>query len=393
MITVCKPKLRFPNFEGEWKKIKGKQMFNVLGGGSFSSNDSQNSGVKWLKIANVGINKIVSNEISHLPQKFQTEYKKYLLKKDDIVVALTRPTLSSKLKIALINDYFDGSLLNQRVGKIIPCKNSTKNFIYYLLQLDKTIGYIENQISGSDPPNLSIKDLLNIPLIVPSIPEQQKIASFLSKIDEKIDLLEKKLQLWETYKKGMMQQIFSQKLRFKDENGEDYPDWEEKKLDDICNINKGSQLSKTEMIENGEYYVLNGGIEPSGYTNEWNTPKNTITISEGGNSCGYVNYNIENFWSGGHCYSLEILKNIDISFLYQTLKHMENHIMRLRVGSGLPNIQKKDLQNFKIIIPNKIEQMKIGDLFLSIDNMIYYIKIGLNEIQKFKKGLLQQMFC
>lgn len=170
---MCVPKLRFPEFSGDWEGIRGKEIFNVLGGGAFSSKDSCENGVKWLKIANVGINKIENNDISYLPNEYQ-KYEKYLLKKKDIVIALTRPILSSKLKIALIDDYFDNSLLNQRVGKVIPSKNGIKNFIYYLLQLKKNINYIENQISGTDPPNLSIKDLINIPLSVPPTIEQQK---------------------------------------------------------------------------------------------------------------------------------------------------------------------------------------------------------------------------
>ena len=73
------------------------------------------------------------------------------------------------------------------------------------------------------------------------------------------------------------------------------------KLVDICEISKGSQLNRTDMVDDGKYYVQNGGIDISGYTNEYNTEENTISISEGGNSCGYVNYNKEKFWAGGHC--------------------------------------------------------------------------------------------
>lgn len=147
------------------------------------------------------------------------------------------------------------------------------------------------------------------------------------------------------------------------------------------------------MLSDGKYYVLNGGINPSGYTNNWNTPKNIITISEGGNSCGYVNYNHEKFWSGGHCYSLN---NLDDEFndyyLYNFLKYKEKHIMSLRVGSGLPNIQKKDLINFKIYYPLIEEQNKIANFLFKVDKKIDLIQDQIDKMEEFKKGLLQQMF-
>ena len=181
-----------------------------------------------------------------------------------------------------------------------------------------------------------------------------------------------------------MQQIFAQKLRF---------DYEIVKLKDISKINKGKQLNKDAMIEDGEYYVLNGGQEPSGYTNEWNTPENTITISEGGNSCGFVNFNEEKFWSGGHCYFLSDLNNkIDTYYLYSYLKFKEEHIMRLRVGSGLPNIQKGDIENFKVQLVSKEDQNKISNLLLSADKKIDSIKSQKENFENFKHGLLQQMF-
>ena len=170
-------------------------------------------------------------------------------------------------------------------------------------------------------------------------------------------------------------------------------DFDTFKLKDLSKINKGKQLNKDDMDENGEYYVLNGGKEPSGYTNSWNTPENTITISEGGNSCGFVNYNEEKFWSGGHCYYLsDLSKNLDDYYLFSYLKFIEAKIMKLRVGSGLPNIQKGDIENIKIKIPTMKEQLKISNLLLSVDKKIDSIVFQKDNFEIFKKGLLQQMF-
>ncbi|MGL4669762.1 MAG: restriction endonuclease subunit S [Methanobacteriaceae archaeon] len=181
-------------------------------------------------------------------------------------------------------------------------------------------------------------------------------------------------------------------MRFKDKNNNYFSAWCEKNLGNICEIKKGDQLNKSEMINYGKYYVLNGGVEPSGFTDNWNTYENTITISEGGNSCGYVNYNMHKFWCGGHCYSLQkVSKDIDKKFLYQNLKYNKTKIMKLRVGSGLPNIQKKDLNNFKIFIPELAEQLKISNLLDKLDKKINLNKKDINCLISTKKGLLQQM--
>ena len=155
----------------------------------------------------------------------------------------------------------------------------------------------------------------------------------------------------------------------------------------------GKQLNKSDMIENGKYYVLNGGKEPSGYTNSWNVKENTITISEGGNSCGYVSFNSEKFYCGGHCYYLTLkTTDFDLNYLFHYLKYMEPKIMRLRVGSGLPNIQKGDIGNINILKKEFNKQKEIGDFLESINIKISLILKEKEELELFKKGLLQKMF-
>lgn len=138
---------------------------------------------------------------------------------------------------------------------------------------------------------------------------------------------------------------------------------------------------------------MNGGIVPSGYYHEYNTPANTISISEGGNSCGYVQFNRKPFWSGGHCYTLHItFETVNLQFLYHFLKYREKDIMALRIGSGLPNIQKKDLGNFPILLPDIYEQNKVVCLFETLQQKVN----AETKLQKYlfdrKQYLLQQMF-
>ena len=128
------PKLRFPEFlnELEWKEKKIKNIFSIFQGYAFSSNDSVTDGVRWLKIADVDIQQMNCRTPSFLPHEFVNKYNKFLVKKGDYVIALTRPILNNKLKIAKIDDNYDGALLNQRVGKILTKENS--HFVYFLLQ-------------------------------------------------------------------------------------------------------------------------------------------------------------------------------------------------------------------------------------------------------------------
>ena len=164
-------------------------------------------------------------------------------------------------------------------------------------------------------------------------------------------------------------------------------------LGDICSIVKGQQLNGDSLSKNGDYYVMNGGMSPSGYYSAYNNEPNTISISEGGNSCGYVQFNNERFWSSGHCYSLKnIISDTNPIYLYNYLKYRENSIMKLRIGSGLPNIQKKDLSAFKIFLPNKERQKQLVSIFTSVDTKYSVEKLLLSEYVNQKLFLLQQMF-
>ena len=119
------------------------------------------------------------------------------------------------------------------------------------------------------------------------------------------------------------------------------------KLKDITKFSKGTQINGKNLIDDGAYSYLNGGINPSGKWNEFNVAENTVTISEGGNSSGYVNYMNEAFWCGAHCYYLyDGPKNS--KYLYYALKSQQERLFRIRSGACMPNIKKSDLGNFII---------------------------------------------
>ena len=359
-VTIYFPgfKLRFSGFDDEWKTYKLKDLLHN-------------------KSSSISINQLDDN-VGNYPLYGASGFLKCIdfYEMDSDYISIVKDGSG----VGNISFHEKNTSVVNTSQYILPKENLNIHFIFYLLQ---TIN-LNKYKTGSTIPHIYFKDYSIEKVKIPKYDEQKKIGILLKNLDAKIEILDNKLQMCQNFKKYLMQQIFTQKLRF---------DFDEIKLKSISKINKGKQLNKEHMLEIGKFYVLNGGQEPSGYTDSWNTSENTITISEGGNSCGFVNFNTEKFWSGGHCYYLNKLsENIDVYYLYSYLKFIEPQIMRLRVGSGLPNIQKGDIENIKIKILPKKEQIKISNLLLSTDNKISSIESQKDSFEIFKKGLLQQMF-
>ena len=164
------------------------------------------------------------------------------------------------------------------------------------------------------------------------------------------------------------------------------------KLKDIASYSKGSQINGNNLIEDGAYEYLNGGINPSGKWNEYNVDGNTITISEGGNSCGYVNYMINPFWCGAHCYYLYNLK-CSSKYLYYALKGSQRSIMKLRSGACMPNIKKKDLGEFILSIDlDKKEQDKTIKIFNKLQSIITHLSTQLEKLDLLVKARFVEIF-
>ena len=223
--------------------------------------------------------------------------------------------------------------------------------------------------------------LKGVKTINPCLEEQKKIAKLLSLLDERIATQNKIIEDLKKLKSAISESLF------KGVKGDFVM------LSEVCEIVKGKQINGEFLSESGTYYVMNGGTEPSGYNEDYNVEANTISISEGGNSCGYVQFNTLPFWSGGHCYTIqEIADNVDNRYLYHYLKAKEDAIMKLRIGSGLPNIQKKDLAMFKIKIPPTEQQKTISTFLSSLERKVEIEEIITSAILKEKQYLLRQMF-
>lgn len=165
-----------------------------------------------------------------------------------------------------------------------------------------------------------------------------------------------------------------------------------KQLKDICTLEKGKQIDTKLLDDSNSYRYINGGIKESGFYNEYNTSGETVLISEGGASCGYVNYVNENFWCGCHCYRLTDIK-VFPKYLFYSLKGSQNGIMALRTGAAMPNIKKETLKDFSITVCESLEEQKkiaahLDTIQAAIDNK----KQQLSHLDELVKSRFVEMF-
>lgn len=196
-----------------WELVPLGEVLKLQGGYAFKSNDACEDGIPWLKIANVGVAKVIWNELSFLPTGYEILYKDYCLKKGDIVIAMTRPLLGDNLKIAKITKNDEGALLNQRVGRIVLKPGIYKEFAYQVINSASFIDSLKREIIGSDPPNISSTTFEKLNIALPPIQEQEKVSIILATVDKKFESLQSKKETYQQLKKGLMQQLLIGKIR------------------------------------------------------------------------------------------------------------------------------------------------------------------------------------
>jgi len=286
---------------------------------------------------------------------------------------------------ALVNVNYEFSLKNVALLKPDP-NQLTGSYLNYYQSLAKS-RIVTSLSTGGAQPFLSLRQIGDLEIALPGRAEQASITAVLAETEGLIYRLDELIAKKAAIKQGTMQQLLTGKRRLPGFSGE----WEPRALGEIATANKGSQLRNSEMSEHGRFAHLNGGISPSGYADKSNALGDTIAISEGGNSCGYVQFMSQPYWCGGHCYSV-IPNGIDNRFLYQALKGEELSIMGLRVGSGLPNVQKTALLAFKLRCPKgREEQSAIAAILFDMDADIAALQVRRDKAQALKQGMMQQL--
>ena len=263
---------------------------------------------------------------------------------------------------------------------------------------------IANYGARDDRMNIKDKDFFLMPINMPSISEQTKIADFLSVIDERIDLLTQKKKMLETYKKGLMQKLFSQELRFKDENGNDYPDWEECKINEVFSFSQGIQVDVENQF-NEKHAGMERFIRIVDVT-QLNEPfRYVVKSSDKGmvletdifmvryGAVGMVGIGYKGIIAN-NLFKLIPTRIINSQFMAHQFQQdiFYNKILSLSASTSMPAINFSSMSSIVIFVPSLAEQGKIANFLSSIDDKITALNDKINNSQQYKKGLLQQMF-
>lgn len=413
------PELRFTGFDREWEENTFNELFQFLPTNSFSRADLNfESG----KIKNIHYGDIHTKFPTHLDFKkaevpFINENinlnkikAESYCKNGDLVIADASEDYKDIGKAIELNNINDERVLAGLHTLLARDKSGLTQEGYrgYILLNNNVKTQIKKMTTGISVLGISKTNLAKVKINLPSKSEQIKIASFLSKVDEKIEKLEEKQQLWETYKKGIMQQIFNQKLRFKDENGEEYPKWKCIMLKEVGKVVTGNTPStkEKENFDNGNYlWVTPTDINDFKYVNQTERsltekgmkkgrfiPKNSVLvtcIASIGKNCilrenGSCNQQIN---------AIIPVKGFDNEFIYYLIEKNSGKLRKYAGITATPILNKKSFQNMKFEFPTKDEQTKIANFLSAIDKKIEEVNKELKLNTEFKKGLLQKMFC
>ena len=387
------PKLRFKGYNDEWKqnklgniaKYKTKKI-KVLKKYFISTEN--------MKTNNEGIDNYCDNEYT-----VGTSFIE-----DDILIANIRPYLR-KFWFATNKGACSSDVLVLSPQQIYPL------FLKYIISNDSFFSYVMIGSKGTKMPRGDKNHILEYKIWLPSLPEQEKIAAFLTLIDKKIEKQKELVELLKKYKRGLLSQIFSQKLRFKDKNGNNYPDWEEKTLGEVTNnISYGLNATAKKYDGKNKYIRITDIDEPTGKYNkidivspdcdlsdEYKLKINDLLFARTGASTGKTYLYDENdgeMYFAGFLIKFSIKEEYCSDFVFyitQTYNY-KKWVSIMSARSGQPGINAKEYSKYKFFCPVLEEQVKISNIISKLDNIIEKENLQLNLYNDYKKGLLQQMF-
>lgn len=396
------PKLRFKEFSEDWQKTSLKKVTNGFEYGMNSASTEFDGENKYIRITDIDENTskyIDSNVVSPLGELED----KYLVKENDILFARTGASAGK----TYLYDSKDGKLYF--AGFLIRANVNTDNnakFIFLQTKTRKYDKWVKVMSMRSGQPGINSQEYSSYSFNCPSKEEQGKIASFFSLIDKKISLQSEKVEMLKEYKKGMMQKIFSRELRFKDDSGRDYPEWEDKKLGKLIKI-------KSERNKNNEIELVLSVSNTKGFIRQADQFEDRVVASS-----DISNYKIVE--NGDFAFnparinvgSIARLKLYDkgvISPMYICFKtlglldddYLEYFLMtssfdiqmkKKLEGSVRQTLSAEALGQIVIKLPCLSEQKKIGLFLNTINDKLKKEEEKLDSLNEYKKGLLQQMF-
>ena len=347
-------------------------------GSQLKANEYTEAGIPVVMPKDIDGGKITTHSIAYTTSEKSRQLTKHLIKSGDILF----PRRGDLGRIAVAQESNVGWICGTGCLRARLAQNAFPDFIHQYLQLDYVVKWLKSNALGQTMLNLNTEIIGALPIYLPSYEEQKSIAKSLQTWDAAIEKTEALIEAKER-QFGWLQN----ELMRKNSQG-----WALKSLKDISSIKKGQQVNRDTLDEVGDYPVWNGGISPSGYTDKSNAKAGAITISEGGNSCGFVNFCKVDFWLGGHCYAIKNLdSSINPDFLFFFLKSIESNIMQLRVGSGLPNIQRKDIEKLQTYLPTLEKQKSIANIMNAAKKEISLLAELVIQYRMQKRWLIRKM--
>lgn len=403
------PKLRFkddeePFFHWQESSLLELSSFGFTNG-VFNDPTKVGRGYKLINVLDMYIESTINESRLSLVELSESEFKKNKVNYGDIF--FTRSSLV-KEGIAYSNVYlgnsedvtFDGHLIrmNPRKDLVNPL------FLYYVLRTSKVRKQLVMRGKTATMTTIGQSDIATVNIAYPQLEEQTKIANFLTAVDEKISQLTQKCDLLKQYKKGVMQQIFSQKLRFKDDDGREFSGWEEKKLGEIGEIITGKTPSTTDIE------LWNGGIQfvtPTDISNNKYQYRTQRTIATTDKlkilpeksimftciaSIGKMALSVHPCVTNQQINSLIPDPSFNNEYVYYALLSITEYIKSTQANTTLPIINKTEFSKFQVPVPSAKEQTKIANFLTAIDDKITQAQTQLEAVKQYKKGLLQQLF-
>lgn len=330
---------------------------------------------------------------------------KYLVKKGDILLARTGASTGKSFLYHPKDGklFYAGFLIKAHV---LP--SSDDYFIYSQTLTDRYWKWVKTASMRSGQPGINANEYASYSFAVPSLPEQRKIADFLSAVDAVIAAQQAEVDAWEQRKKGVMQKLFSQEVRFKADDGSDFPDWEEKTLGEITGLFVGKSFT-SELNKNGRYVVMDmGSVSSDGSIidakltdldrdilrrGDLIMPKDDIGDGLIIGKTAYIPCD-DKYVCGDHVYRLRFDSEIDGLFMHYEINSSgpQRRLGRKVTGSAQLGLNSKSVSSETVSVPSLPEQRKIADCLSSMDEVIQKSKDELAKWQELKKGLLQQMF-
>ena len=401
------PSLRFAGFDGEWEVKRLGELLEFKNGIN-ASKEQYGKGVKFINVLDILNNDFISHEkiIGSVDVDAQT-VSKYPVNYGDILFQRSSETREEVGSASVYLDEkhtatFGGFVIRGRkVGEYEPI------FLNKLLKTDSARDEITSRSGGSTRYNVGQETLSAINLSFPTLPEQQKIASFLTAVDEKLQALKQQKNLLEQYKKGIMQRIFSQEIRFKDDEGKAFGEWGMKKLGEV--LMKNSKKNK-----NKKYDLVQSVSNKFGFVNQNEYFEDRVIASKDLSNYyviqkGNFAYNPSRIDVGSLAYKYDDAISV-ISPLYISFNANDNYLEDSFLlnwfttqkftrqmnssfeGSVRNTLSYESLTKIKIRLPTLPEQTKIAHFLSAIDEKISHCQVHITKMEQYKKGLLQQLF-